>query len=220
MAAAVRNNVWVAPGQDAQLLRKSAAPLTADGLRGEDHGQVLCNTRDAIPGTSSFQDYNLVSDRYFFFFSSLLLPPSITACTDTCRFDVGSVDVADQSETACVIFFYFYFYFLILFFFFIGRCEPITGRRACVFCLPRRSQLPFPTRDRYRSGAAECDADIDRCLKSQESRGRLWGCEGLHKLPQTWEEEMHNSSSSSSSRAAGLQSHWMFLISDMYFQTA
>lgn len=59
MAAAVRNNVWVAPGQDAQFLRKSTAPLTADGLRGEDHGQVLCNTRDAMPGTSSFHDYSV-----------------------------------------------------------------------------------------------------------------------------------------------------------------
>ncbi|XP_076602363.1 Krueppel-like factor 5 [Chaetodon auriga] len=59
MAAAVRNNVWVAPGQDAQFLRKTAAPVTADGLRGEDHGQVLCNTRDANPGTSSLHDYNL-----------------------------------------------------------------------------------------------------------------------------------------------------------------
>uniref|UniRef100_A0A3Q1FJG7 Krueppel-like factor 7 n=1 Tax=Acanthochromis polyacanthus TaxID=80966 RepID=A0A3Q1FJG7_9TELE len=60
MAAAVRNNVWVAPGQDAQFLHKTAAAqLTADGLRGEDHGQVLCNTRDAVPGTSTFHDYNL-----------------------------------------------------------------------------------------------------------------------------------------------------------------
>ncbi|XP_070694306.1 Krueppel-like factor 5 [Pempheris klunzingeri] len=59
MAAAVRNNVWVAPGQDAQFLHKTTAPLTADGLRGEDHGQVLCNTRDVIPGTSSYHDYNL-----------------------------------------------------------------------------------------------------------------------------------------------------------------
>ncbi|XP_071779649.1 Krueppel-like factor 5 [Centroberyx gerrardi] len=58
MAAVLRNNVWVAPGQDAPSLRK-AAPLTADGLRGEDHGQVLCNTRDAIAATSSFHDYNL-----------------------------------------------------------------------------------------------------------------------------------------------------------------
>lgn len=69
MAAAVRNNVWVAPGQDAQFLRKTAAPLTADGLRGEDHGQVLCHTRDAIAGTSSYHDYNLVGG-FFFFFSS------------------------------------------------------------------------------------------------------------------------------------------------------
>ncbi|XP_058507941.1 Krueppel-like factor 5 [Solea solea] len=60
MAAAVRNNVWVAPGQqDAQFLHKTTAPLTADGLRGGDHGQVLCNTRDAIPGTSCFHDYNV-----------------------------------------------------------------------------------------------------------------------------------------------------------------
>lgn len=67
MAAAVRNNVWVAPRQDAPpLLRKSAAasaaaasPLTGDGPRGEDQGQVLCNTRDAIHATPSFHDYNL-----------------------------------------------------------------------------------------------------------------------------------------------------------------
>ncbi|XP_065818646.1 Krueppel-like factor 5 [Labrus bergylta] len=55
MAAAVRNNnVWVAPGQDAQFLHR-----TADGLRGEDHGQVQCNTRDAVPGTSPYQGYNM-----------------------------------------------------------------------------------------------------------------------------------------------------------------
>ena len=113
MAAAVRNNVWVAPGQDAQLLRKSAAPLTADCLRGEDHGQVLCNTRDAIPGTSSFQDYNLVSDCYFFFLSFSPFASqhhSVFFFTDTCRFDVGSVDAADQSETACVCFSFFFFF--------------------------------------------------------------------------------------------------------------
>lgn len=68
MAAAVRNNVWVAPGQDAQFLHKTA-PLTA-GLRGEDHGQVLSNTRDAIPGTSSYHDNNLVGD-YVFAFASV-----------------------------------------------------------------------------------------------------------------------------------------------------
>lgn len=57
----MRNNVWVAPGQDAQLLRKSNAPPTGDGLRGEDHGQVFCYTRDAIRGPSSFHYYNSVS---------------------------------------------------------------------------------------------------------------------------------------------------------------
>lgn len=60
MAAAVTNSLWVAPGQDAQFLHKShpAAPLrSSDGLRGEDHGQVLCN---AILGISSFPDYNLI----------------------------------------------------------------------------------------------------------------------------------------------------------------
>lgn len=77
MAAAVRNNVWVAPGQDAQFLHKTAAPLTADCLRGEDHGQVLCNTRDAIPGTSSFHDYNLVGARILPFASGLLLPAGL-----------------------------------------------------------------------------------------------------------------------------------------------
>lgn len=54
MAAAVRNNIWVATGQDAQLLRK-----TGDDLRGEDHGQVPRNIKDAIPGASTFHDYNL-----------------------------------------------------------------------------------------------------------------------------------------------------------------
>ncbi len=84
MAAAVRNNVWVAPGQDAQFLHKTTAPLTADGLRGEDHGQVLCNTRDAVPGTSSFHDYNLVGGRIL-----ILHPPqSITLFTDARWFDV------------------------------------------------------------------------------------------------------------------------------------
>ncbi|XP_054887780.1 Krueppel-like factor 5 isoform X1 [Poeciliopsis prolifica] len=59
MAAAVTNSRWIAPGQDAQFLHKNqpAAPLTSsDGLRGEDHGEVLCN---AILGISSFPDYNL-----------------------------------------------------------------------------------------------------------------------------------------------------------------
>jgi len=56
-AAAVRNPVWVAPGQDAQFLHRSAAaaPPPAD-----EPGQVLCRTGDAVPGTSSFHDYNLV----------------------------------------------------------------------------------------------------------------------------------------------------------------
>ncbi|TNN27217.1 Krueppel-like factor 5 [Liparis tanakae] len=57
MAAAVRNPVWVAPGQDAQFLHRSAAaaaPPPAD-----EPGQVLCRTGDAVPGTSSFHDYNL-----------------------------------------------------------------------------------------------------------------------------------------------------------------
>ncbi|KAF7668135.1 hypothetical protein LDENG_00030210 [Lucifuga dentata] len=54
MAAAVRNKVWVAPGQDAPFLH------AADGLRGEDHGQVACNRRDATHATSSFHhDYTL-----------------------------------------------------------------------------------------------------------------------------------------------------------------
>lgn len=89
MAAAVRNNVWVAPGQDAQFLHKTTAPLTADGLRGEDHGQVLCNTRDAVPGTSSFHDYNLVGGRI----SLLHLLHSIALFTDACWFGV--------EKTAC-----------------------------------------------------------------------------------------------------------------------
>ncbi|XP_041662647.1 Krueppel-like factor 5 isoform X1 [Cheilinus undulatus] len=63
MAAAVRNNVWVAPGQDAQFLHRTAA-----GLRDEDHGQVLCDTRDGIQETNSYQDYNMGKpkmDNYF-----------------------------------------------------------------------------------------------------------------------------------------------------------
>lgn len=92
MAAAVRNNVWVAPGQDAQFLHKTTAPLTADGLRGEDHGQVLCNTRDAVPGTSSFHDYNLVG---VLAFSLLHLPQSIALFTDACWFGV--------EKTACLL---------------------------------------------------------------------------------------------------------------------
>ncbi|XP_069563074.1 Krueppel-like factor 5 [Brachyistius frenatus] len=83
MAAAVRNNVWLAPGQDAQFLHKTTAPLTADGLRGEDHGQVLCNTRDAIPGTSSFHDYNLVKsemDNYL-----CPHPQDVVNCKMLCR---------------------------------------------------------------------------------------------------------------------------------------
>lgn len=94
MAAAVRNNVWVAPGQDAQFLRKPAAPLTADGLRGEDHGQVLCNTRDADPGASSLHDYNLVGDCIFFSFLCICLTAS--RCL---LIPAGSPHVADESKT-------------------------------------------------------------------------------------------------------------------------
>lgn len=90
MAAAVRNNVWVAPGQDAQFLHKTTA-LTADGLRGEDRGQVLCNTRDATPGTSSFHDYTLVGDCIFLF------PHSITVFIGASWFDVERLCAADQS---------------------------------------------------------------------------------------------------------------------------
>ena len=116
MAAAVRNNVWVAPGQDAQLLRKSAAPLTADGLRGEDHGQVLCNTRDAIPGTSSFQDYNLVSDRYFFFFffsPSASQHHSVYRYLSVWRWKRGCC--WSERNSLCYFFFFLFFYFLFLF---------------------------------------------------------------------------------------------------------
>lgn len=99
MAAAVRNNnVWVAPRQDAQFLLKTSAPLTSDGLRGEDHGQVLCNTRDAIPGTSSFHDYNLVGARIIIIFFFPRLPLSITGFTGVSRFNAGLQCVADQSK--------------------------------------------------------------------------------------------------------------------------
>ncbi|XP_046903536.1 Krueppel-like factor 5 isoform X1 [Hypomesus transpacificus] len=51
-------NVWLAPGQDAPSHLE--LPPLADGLKGEDHGQVFYNTRDAITGSSSsFQDHSL-----------------------------------------------------------------------------------------------------------------------------------------------------------------
>ncbi|KAM9344264.1 Krueppel-like factor 5 [Pholidichthys leucotaenia] len=55
MATAQRNNnnVWVAQRQDAQIVHKRVAP------KGEDRGQVLCNSRDAVPGPSSLHVFNL-----------------------------------------------------------------------------------------------------------------------------------------------------------------
>lgn len=56
-------NVWLAPGQDAPSHLE--LPPLADGLKGEDHGQVFYNTRDAITGSSSsFQDHSLVGYIY------------------------------------------------------------------------------------------------------------------------------------------------------------
>jgi len=99
MAAAVRNNVWVAPGQDAQFLLKTTAPLTADGRRGEDHGQVLCNTRDAILGTSSFHDYDLVGDSIFLF-ASAARRHSLYGRPQVWRRKIA-VCVSDQRRTDC-----------------------------------------------------------------------------------------------------------------------
>lgn len=118
MAAAVRNNVWVAPGQDAQFLHKTTAPLTADGLRGEDHGQVLCNTRDAVPGTSSFHDYNLVGMLAFFTLASASEHRTVYRCllvwrSKDCMF-------ADQSRKQAV---------------FIERCEPGAGGVGLCVCV-------------------------------------------------------------------------------------
>ncbi|XP_075887227.1 Krueppel-like factor 4 [Nelusetta ayraudi] len=60
MAAAVRTNVWAAPGQDAPFHRRSGATPTADGPRGEQHqGQVPSQAKDAGAGTSSYRDYHL-----------------------------------------------------------------------------------------------------------------------------------------------------------------
>lgn len=67
MAASVRNNVWAAPGQDAQFLCKTTAPLT-----GEDHGRALCHTGDAIPGTSSLHDCDLVRECFLLLLLLLL----------------------------------------------------------------------------------------------------------------------------------------------------
>lgn len=121
MAAAVRNNVWVAPGQDAQFLYKTTAPLTADGLRGEDHGQVLCNTRDAISGTCSFHDYNLVGECIFL----LHLPQGITLFTGACCM------LRIRAKQAV----------------FIHRCTPnIRGRPICLLVIIFTATVP--TRDR------------------------------------------------------------------------
>lgn len=113
MAAALRNNVWVAPGQDAQFLHTTTAPLTADGLRGEDHGQVLCNTRDAIPGTFSFHDYNLVGNCIFFFSSCiclrasqwLLMPAGFHVKRQISRKDVSLILEAGRPVCLCVVIF-------------------------------------------------------------------------------------------------------------------
>lgn len=79
MAAAVSNNVWVAPGQDAQFQHKP------DGRRGEDHGQVFCN----IPGSSSgFLDYNLVGDCICLLRLSLSITVSLM-CADFCGGNVA-----------------------------------------------------------------------------------------------------------------------------------
>ncbi|XP_041858684.1 Krueppel-like factor 5 [Melanotaenia boesemani] len=97
MAAAVRNNVWVAPGQqDAQFHHTPTAPLPADGRRGEDHGQELCNTRDAIPGTSSFQDYNLGKSEM----DSYLCPQDTVNSKTLCRDSVIALEPSFSEDFA------------------------------------------------------------------------------------------------------------------------
>ncbi|XP_075937999.1 Krueppel-like factor 5 [Anarhichas minor] len=96
MAAAVRSHVWVAPGQDAQLLHSSVAPLPADGVRGEDPGQAVCRTRDVVPGTSSFHDYNLFKSEM----DSYLSPHQQYAANSKmlCR-DTGTLTAPEPSFT-------------------------------------------------------------------------------------------------------------------------
>lgn len=68
MAAALSKDAWDAPGQDAQFLHNTA-PLPSNRLRGEDRGQVLCNTRDAILRASSLRHYNVVKSEMSGYFS-------------------------------------------------------------------------------------------------------------------------------------------------------
>ncbi|KAL6101179.1 klf5 [Pungitius sinensis] len=60
-AAPARNPVWVAARQDAPRRHRSVAPLAAHGATGGDPGRVLCRAREAVPGTSSFHDNNLLT---------------------------------------------------------------------------------------------------------------------------------------------------------------
>ncbi|XP_076021852.1 Krueppel-like factor 5 [Genypterus blacodes] len=83
MAAAVRNNVWVAPGQDAPLLlRKAAPPLAAPGQRGEDRGQVACDARDAIQTTSPAHDYTVCKSEMDGYLSHEMVNPKML-CRDS-----------------------------------------------------------------------------------------------------------------------------------------
>ena len=221
MAAAVRNNVWVAPGQDAQLLRKSAAPLTADGLRGEDHGQVLCNTRDAIPGTSSFQDYNLVSDRYFFFFffsPSASQHHSVYRYLSVWRWKRGCC--WSERNSLCYFFLFLFLFFLFYFSFSSEDASRSPGDGpVCFVCHGVRSY-----RSQHVTDIAPVRLNVMLTLtgvwnrkKAGEGCGDVRGCTSSRKLGR---KRCTTAAAAAAAAAAGLQSHWMFLISDMYFQTA
>ncbi|KAM4608835.1 Krueppel-like factor 5 [Polymixia lowei] len=93
MATVLANHVWVAPGQDAPSLSKPAPPIS-DGLKGEDHGQVLYNTRDAITGPSSFHDYNSVKSEM-----DSYLSPRPQGVVDSKRFCRDSALMLEPSFT-------------------------------------------------------------------------------------------------------------------------
>ena len=185
MAAAVRNNVWVAPGQDAQLLRKSAAPLTADGLRGEDHGQVLCNTRDAIPGTSSFQDYNLVSDRYFFFFLLSFCLPASQRVPIPVGLTLEAWMLLIRAKQPVLFFFIFIFIFLFSFSFSLEDASRSPGDGpVCFVCHGVRS-----SRSQHVTDIAPVRLNVMLTLtgvwnrkKAGEGCGDVRGCTSSRKL--------------------------------------
>ncbi|KAF0026672.1 hypothetical protein F2P81_021409 [Scophthalmus maximus] len=80
MAAAVRNHVWLAPGQDAQLLHKSP-----DGARGGDRGQVPCAAGDGVPAASCVHACDSVKSDMDTYLSSPLSQQDMVSPKMPCR---------------------------------------------------------------------------------------------------------------------------------------